>query len=109
MKARCERCGETDEGTHETIVEKRVDGHTRPLLCWRCYAEQLEEDTALTERQAEVWALKDSGLSLAEAGEVLGVSRGTAKSTWHKAKERRQEGVKTGELTRDPADMSPAR
>ena len=95
----CAECGVTEGSGKALHVDERELGEETEVLCWRCYADRLEEESVLTGREAETWALKDSGLSAGDIAEVLGQKRGSVKSYWHRAKEKRDAAERTLELT----------
>ena len=126
MKPQCEECGKI-EGEGTEYVDQRPDGRQRSLLCWRCYARQLhpgaawpddagedgagDEDpqTVLSKLQAEVWSLKDSGLSLTEIADELGKADGTIKKAWAQAKRNRRQAERSINVMREIDEMSAVR
>jgi DNA-binding NarL/FixJ family response regulator len=64
-----------------------------------------EPTTVLSERQAEVWALKDSGLSHPAVGDELGISTSTVANTWQQAKANRERAARSVEVLADPEEI----
>jgi len=104
MKPVCTECGVAEDG--EVLVDQRPDGHDRHLLCSECYARALEEKTVLDELQADIWALRDSGLSLSEVADRLEIEDATLRGAWKQAKQNRKQAARSVELLRDVDELS---
>lgn len=106
----CQECGahtDHDAGIHVTQrASNQFDPSTPDVLCNHCYAAFLEESTTLSQQEAEVYALKDAGLTYSQIADSHGgVSRsqvgtvmGRVKTKREKAEEELQTAKRTSEL-----------
>lgn len=87
----CSDCGTTSDSDDVRVAHRDGDG----ALCTDCYAERLAAETRLSERESEVWALVDDGLSQHEIADELGLKRGSVNSMYQRAKRKREEAAAT--------------
>lgn len=86
----CRGCNEISDPPHVTPLaypRPWADGEDR-LLCQTCWAGEVAKQTDLTERQAEILALKLAGFSNDEIGTAIGRAAGTVSSTLSRLKSR---------------------
>lgn len=91
----CQECGAYPDSENGIHVEQRptnqFDPSTPDMLCNHCYGGFLTEATTLSNQEADVYALKESGLSHAQVADALGgLSRSQVGTVMGRVKEKRQ-------------------
>lgn len=104
----CDECGAypSDHVKVDQRSTRQFDPSTPDTLCNHCYASLLTELTKLSQQEAEVYALIESGLTHRQVAAALGsVSRsqvgtvmGRVKDKREKAEEEREQAKRTAEL-----------
>lgn len=109
----CQECKAFPDPEGGVFVEQRsthqFDPSTPDVLCNHCYGEFLAEATTLSNQEANVYALKESGLSHAQVADALGgVSRSQVGTVMGRVKEKRRkaedeltQAKRTSELIRE--------
>lgn len=65
----CIHCGATDDEEHGIVVA--LVGDANQSVCNVCRAEQLQDETVLKRREAQVYALREQGYSDERVAETL--------------------------------------
>lgn len=65
----CIHCGASDDREHGVVVG--LVGELNETVCNVCRTEDLRERTVLSQREAEVYALKEQGYSHADIADIL--------------------------------------
>lgn len=109
----CQECEAYPDSENEVFVEQRstnqFDPSAQDVLCNHCYGEFLTEATTLSKQEADVYALKESGLSHTQVSDALGgLSRSQVGTVMGRVKEKRQkaedelvQAKRTSELIRE--------
>lgn len=98
----CEECGAFPDG-HDVHVEQRstnlFDQSVPDEMCNHCYAQLLTEMTALSTQEAEVYALKESGLSHRQVADSLGgLSKSQVGTVMGRIRDKKEQSERTAEL-----------
>jgi DNA-binding CsgD family transcriptional regulator len=75
MATECEECG-TQASKADGVVVGEVWGGYGPI-CNECWSMFLADETTLSQREADVAALKDLGNTHAEIADILGIDKST--------------------------------
>lgn len=75
MATECNECG-TEASKAGWVVVGKVPGDYGPICNW-CWSLFLHDETTLSEREADVAALRDIGLTQGEIADLLGIDRST--------------------------------
>lgn len=103
----CQDCGTYTDHNAGIYVTQRssneFDSSTPDVVCNRCYAEFLADSTMLSQQEAEVYALKDAGLSYSQIatahGEISRSQVGTVMGRVKKKRKQAEEDLKTVKRT----------
>lgn len=83
MTQACSECGREPDPDQDVVVhDYRFPEGTR-AVCNVCYQRALAEHSTLTERQAEIVALRQAGYTQRETADALGVTKGSINKTEH--------------------------
>lgn len=106
----CQECGahpDHEAGFHvDQRASNQFDLSSPDVLCNHCYAAFLAESTTLSQQEAEVYALKDSGLTYSQIADAqksisrsqVGTVMGRIKKKREKAEDELQTAKRTAEL-----------
>ena len=75
MATECEECG-TEASKADGVVVGDIPYGDGPI-CNECWATYLADETTLSQREADVAALKDMGNTQGEIADILGIDRST--------------------------------
>jgi DNA-binding CsgD family transcriptional regulator len=94
----CENCGAFGDHNGGVYVDQRPSYSFNPArkdtLCNHCFAAGITDATLLSRQEAEVQALKDSGLSHTEVSDTLGIERSTVGSVISRISDKAERAIK---------------
>lgn len=97
----CEECGAypSDHVKVEQRPTYNVDPSVPDSMCNHCYASMLTEITALSQQEAEVYALKESSLSHSQIADALGgLSKSQVGTVMSRVRDKQSQSERTAEL-----------
>lgn len=100
----CDECGAypSDHVKVEQRSTLQFDPSALDVFCNHCYADLLGDITALSRQEAEVYALKESGLSHRQIADALGgLSKSQVGTVMGRIRDKQERSERTAELIRD--------